>query len=51
MDRYEEWTSCEEYGHTYVDACGEPMTICIDCGEPKTQEKTQTEDPREEEPR
>lgn len=39
MDRYEEWTSCEEHGHTYEDACGEPTIVCIDCGEPKTQEK------------
>lgn len=33
-DRYEEWTSCEEYGHTFVDATGETTDVCVQCGTP-----------------
>ena len=32
-ENYEEWTSCEFYGHRF-EIDGEIFDSCIDCGEP-----------------
>lgn len=29
----QEWTSCEWYGHDYIDRDGHIGKICLDCGE------------------
>ena len=34
MENYNEWTSCEMYGHLYVDSeVTEGLRICTDCGD------------------
>lgn len=32
-ERYQEWTSCEWYGHEYMCPDGTIGTTCRDCGE------------------